>query len=186
MHDCLTGFLAEKGIDMAGSDVRFIWRPESSGNDESGHRIDLRAIDADPFIIEPDSGAEPGSVAGEGPRGGGGAQRGQGNGEGEVCTRYTLTPLGAVCAEWEGGQGGNGHPVVLTSATATISSSLSASSVASNGTFTATVSTTGAGSKSSGGVNIPQASSFVSSGQKGIGEWAVGLLVVLATLGSFL
>jgi hypothetical protein len=53
--------------------------------------------------------------------------------------------------------------VVSTSATATISSSLSASSVGFNGTFTVAVSTTGAGSKSSGGMYTPQASSFISS-----------------------
>jgi hypothetical protein len=167
MHDCLTGFLDldEKGIDVASFDMRFFWKPESTGNAESGKQIDLRAID--PFIIEPDE-AEPGSLAGEGQEGGGGAQRGQGSGEGEGCTSYTLTELGAVCAGGEGGQGGNGQPGVLTS------------------NFTATVSTTGAGSRSSGGASTPQDSSFVSSGQRGNVEWAVGLLVVLASLGCFL
>jgi hypothetical protein len=172
MHDCLTGFLDldEKGIDVASFDMRFFWKPESTGNAESGKRIDLRAID--PFIIEPGE-AEPGSLAGEGPEGegsegGGGAQRGQGSGEGEGCTSYTLTELGAVCAGGEGGQGGNGQPGVLTS------------------NFTATVSTTGAGSRSSGGASTPQASPFVSNGQRENVEWAVGLLVVLASLGCFL
>jgi hypothetical protein len=193
MQDCLTDFLAEKGVDVASFDTRFIWKPESTGNAESAERIDLRTIIEDPFIIDPDPEADPGSSGytgengdGEGPRGGGGAEEGEGDSEDEGCTIDFETEPGARCSGEERGQGGNGHTVVSTSATATISSSRSASSVGFNRTFTATVSTTGAGSKYSGGVYTPQASSFSSSGQRGNVEWAVGLLVLLASLGSFL
>ncbi len=66
---------------------------------------------------------------------------------------------------------------MLTSATATINSSLSAFSVGSNTTLRVIVSTVGTGSRSPGGVYTPQASSLISSGQRRNFEWAVGFLV---------
>ena len=93
MHDCLTGFLAENGVNVASFDTRFIWKPETTGNAEIGERIDLRAIIEDPFVIDPDPEADPGSSGytgengdGEGPRGGGGAEEGEGDGEDVGCT----------------------------------------------------------------------------------------------------
>ncbi len=111
-QECLTGVMAEKGVDVASFDMRFIWKPESTGNAGSEERIALRAIIEDPFIVDPDPEADPGSEGykganGEGPREGADAEEGEGEGEDEGFISYLGAEPATGCPGEERGQGGN-------------------------------------------------------------------------------